>query len=723
MKSGTRSAALAAGAALIAVLAALAGLVLPIQLEKLLLQQLDQFGLTLEGMPLRFTAPTELSLGPASFPGAVNPALSLTQMSIVFRPAALFQGRPAVELIETVTLSGLRLRAELKDGRLHIPALNLWSPPAAAEAPAAGSSIPPALPPLKLENAVFSLQASGNCRELPFSLNLNPRQAPGSKASGLAGRLLAAGGKIDFLVAAGANGNLRLWAEGREIEATVLGRLAGLPPAIALNGRLGLDLEMEMGMASPAAVTSVQAQIFWPGGGLDGNGLRLEVPSVGDTETSAGAPAWLTIQRENPAAPWRLRLNRLRLLSPLPLDFVAQEFLLGPAGATGGSSSSPALSFKGNGSLSCREAYAFLSKGFSPAWQLSGNFADGNFSARLGLDLQSEHNPIFQLQGRLTPEFTGSCHLELPAWPEAAPLTLPGLPPGTDLSGRIRGGAEITGAGNKLKLNAFAEIEEGTISRPDLDFRLTGINGRINFPDLPASRSEPAQKVVFGHFRCGKISGSGGQLLLQLEEGPRLFVEKGRLEWCGGRVEVLPFRIIPGRDLYQTTLFCDRLQLAELLAQLAGVESRGQGSVNGRIPLLWEDGQLTFDDGFLYSTPGTGGSIRISNSAALTTGLPPDSPEFAQLDLAREALRDYEYDWTKLALHSTTGNREELTLKLQFDGHPRRPLPFVYREDLGRFVRLETGAGSNFQGISLDLNLHLPLNRIIRYKGLPERLR
>jgi hypothetical protein len=45
------------------------------------------------------------------------------------------------------------------------------------------------------------------------------------------------------------------------------------------------------------------------------------------------------------------------------------------------------------------------------------------------------------------------------------------------------------------------------------------------------------------------------------------------------------------------------------------------------------------------------------------------------------------------------------------------PLPFIYKKELGRFARVDAKSkGSLFQGISLDVNLQLPLNQILRYK-------
>jgi hypothetical protein len=128
------------------------------------------------------------------------------------------------------------------------------------------------------------------------------------------------------------------------------------------------------------------------------------------------------------------------------------------------------------------------------------------------------------------------------------------------------------------------------------------------------------------------------------------------------------------------------------------------------------DGKWRFDDGFFYSTPGVGGKIRLSGTDALLAGVPAGTPQFSQLDLAREALKNYDYNWAKVNI-KTDG--ENLKLRLALDGKPVDVLPFTFREDLG-FVRVTPGSpGARFQGINLDVNFTMPLDKVIRYgKGI-----
>jgi hypothetical protein len=181
-------------------------------------------------------------------------------------------------------------------------------------------------------------------------------------------------------------------------------------------------------------------------------------------------------------------------------------------------------------------------------------------------------------------------------------------------------------------------------------------------------------------------------------------------------VDTQSLRISSEKQDYQVSLFCQRLALSRILEQLGSVNAHGTGTVNGRIPIMIRKGNIHFDDGFLFSTPGEGGRIQLTGTDMLTQGIPTGTPQFAQVDLAREALKDYVYTWAKLGLIS---DDEDLVMRLQFDGKPANPLPFVYKKEMGRFVRVRAGSqGSVFQGIALDVNLRLPLNQLLQYKDI-----
>jgi hypothetical protein len=307
----------------------------------------------------------------------------------------------------------------------------------------------------------------------------------------------------------------------------------------------------------------------------------------------------------------------------------------------------------------------------------------------------------------------------LEPWSPAAPIDLGRLLPaaaGLSADGQAAFNAWLALKAGRLESRARLRLADASLTAPDKNSRLTGIAADVELVDLIALRSAPGQALHLDRAELGGILLSDAAIQFQIEGPRQMLLEKGAFGWCGGRVFAEAMRFSPGMDDYELTLFCDRLNLARILRQLGGLEAEGDGTVNGRIPLHYRQGRLRFNDGFLYSSPGVGGKIRMSGIERLYTGIPPQTLEYAQLALAAEALNDYDYQWAKVGLDSQGG---QLALRLEFDGKPAQPLPFVYREELGRFVRVGGDApGSRFQGIRLDVNLKLPLDEILQYGGL-----
>lgn len=346
----------------------------------------------------------------------------------------------------------------------------------------------------------------------------------------------------------------------------------------------------------------------------------------------------------------------------------------------------------------------------------SGLTFSGNLSSQLVPQLSISLAGIFDFIRTEQPALHLQFDLARPR--NAAEVDISSLIPG--VSGLLVGGGLSVKGGIDREANSItghltASWENGWLRIPEEKITIEGIHASLQFPDLPLLRSAPRQMVSFSKAAAGDLLVENGEIEFQLESFESLFIEKSRFEWCQGIVEVPAFRIVPGTDDYLLTLYCDRLNLAELLDQL-GIDAEGKGALSGRIPLHYTGDHISFKEGFLFSTPGEGGKIRITQSDILTAGVLPQSPEYAQMALASEALRDYDYSWAKLNLN-TEG--EDLLIRLQLDGKPAGVLPFVYRKEKGSFVRSETGnPGSHFQGIRLNVNFRLPLNRLLRYNNI-----
>lgn len=258
-------------------------------------------------------------------------------------------------------------------------------------------------------------------------------------------------------------------------------------------------------------------------------------------------------------------------------------------------------------------------------------------------------------------------------------------------------------------------IKEGSLRYSDKDILIEGIDINLLMPDLFAARSGPKQHFTFNRASIGAIQLSDGKIDFQIESAESFYIEKSSFKWCDGSVNTQSFRVSSANKDLSLTLFCDRVNLAMIIDQLGIASAEGNGAVNGKIPVEYKNGKLSFTDGFLYSTPGEGGTIHITSAKLLGDGTVPGTSQFTQIELTIEALKDFIYDWVRLKL-VTEG--EDLLLYLQFDGKPANPLPFVYKKDLGGFVRVKSAEeGSRFQGIRLDINFVIPLDKILHYRN------
>jgi hypothetical protein len=257
-------------------------------------------------------------------------------------------------------------------------------------------------------------------------------------------------------------------------------------------------------------------------------------------------------------------------------------------------------------------------------------------------------------------------------------------------------------------------LQNGTLEFPEKKYMLKGIDLNMFIPSLPDLRTAPAQTLNFTEASIGNLAFSKGKLVWQLESKESLFLEEGAVQWAGGHVFTNSVRISPDMKEYVVPIFCDRLKLTDLLQQFGVVNAQGEGTVSGRIPMHVSKGVVRFEDGFLYTSPGQGGNVKIASFDLLTAGIPKNSPQFAQIDFAAEALKNFQYNWVRLLLNS---EGENLIMQMQIDGNPLKSLPFAYDSQTGLLQRIEdAGKGIN-QPIRLDVNFRLPLNRFLGYSG------
>ena len=280
-----------------------------------------------------------------------------------------------------------------------------------------------------------------------------------------------------------------------------------------------------------------------------------------------------------------------------------------------------------------------------------------------------------------------------------------------DVTASAKGKAEFLN--HQLKTSMGLNIKDGKIHIQDTNFTATGINTMMEFNDLIALETVPGQVLTIDSIEVNKIKIENAKIRFTIEDGKSWLVENIRFKWCNGLVSTESIRFPQENNAYFLTLYCDRLEMTQLLKQMGAFNAQGSGTLNGRIPVIYSDGNISFDNGFLFSTPGKGGKVVISNSDRITSGIPMDNPQFAQLDLAREALKDFDYHWAKIVFNTF---EDTLDVKMELNGKPSKVLPFEYKKEFGGFVRVDASSpGSQFEGIKLDVNLKLPFNDVMKF--------
>lgn len=266
---------------------------------------------------------------------------------------------------------------------------------------------------------------------------------------------------------------------------------------------------------------------------------------------------------------------------------------------------------------------------------------------------------------------------------------------------------------HRVDTRMHLDIRDGQMAMPDLKLSARGINTRIAFNDLLRPESVPGQIGTIDHIEMDKIKIENARVRFSIEDAAYLLVENLRFNWCNGIVSTESIRLPNEKGDYSLILYCDRLELTELLEQMGVFHAEGNGSLSGRIPVTYNKGNISFENGFLFSTPGSGGKVNITNTDKLIEGIPMDSPQFAQLDVAREALKNFEYRWVTLTLNTF---EDTLFVNMEMDGKPSKVMPFVFQKDIGTFARVDAShPGSHFQGIKLDVNLNLPFNEVMKF--------
>ena len=348
---------------------------------------------------------------------------------------------------------------------------------------------------------------------------------------------------------------------------------------------------------------------------------------------------------------------------------------------------------------------------FSATAHMAGNA--GTLAADIPLQDGLLHASVNSQVAGLPTNPVWTCSVKIPlAAADGSPVQLGGLVPGAD-SLLVSGLAQADLSGNKSGAVAVLSLAVGSLEFPAHSLNLSNLNTACTMRFPGELRSQPGQSLTADSLSVGKLRIENIRMHYQLEPDSTAFVEDLEFNWCGGRVNLYSARFGPDSTNVSVRLFCDRLSLEQVLAVCGLTGFSAGGELNGRLPVQWTKAGLSIDRGFLFTTPGKGGTFSFGGTTAAAGLLPPGSLEEGQIGLVTAALALFNYDWITMTLNTEC---ENLRIEIEVAGQPANVLPYEYDSGSGTYIKvaLRPGRGTR-QPMNFKLNLTVPLNQLLCY--------
>ncbi|MBU4267508.1 MAG: hypothetical protein KJ808_01460 [Acidobacteria bacterium] len=333
-------------------------------------------------------------------------------------------------------------------------------------------------------------------------------------------------------------------------------------------------------------------------------------------------------------------------------------------------------------------------------WQnISGILVQNDAALRFSGSMHSILAKIaVKFQGDVAPDPAGSNLQTTFSIPPVVLQPRTSLQPLHPLLQGISGGGSFQAEGRIWARNdaaggsAIMKIADADFEQKEEGIAVRGVNGSITLERLFDFVTAPAQRIVFRELKWQDKSFSNGELVFAGESGGSVFIESGRFDWCQGKIIIAPFRLEPRKTDFLMTFYCDRVNFAQMLNALLGkAVVSGDAEMNGMVPVRMVNGSPVFLDGYLYSTPGSSGNLKVSQPELISGG---------QV-LVEEAIRDFRYNWIKVKMSSRD---DRLDMVVSIDGAPAQKLPLRYDAKRKDFIKDPAGGRHvQLKGLLLDI--------------------
>lgn len=205
----------------------------------------------------------------------------------------------------------------------------------------------------------------------------------------------------------------------------------------------------------------------------------------------------------------------------------------------------------------------------------------------------------------------------------------------------------------------YSLADEKRIDVDNLRVRF-GVDGIANHKDI-APLFPRADAISAAGFTLSNVFAS-----VRATERSYLVTEAGA-ECCGGELRLYSLFLDPEKLSAGATVFAEGVDAGEILAHISAFNGTATGRLHGKLPFFLKDGKkLHLKDSYLFSTPGTTGTMRITNAQPILDNLAVAGvPEAERANLAK-ALANLDYKVLKVELvRGEDGEDSALALNIE----------------------------------------------------------
>lgn len=226
----------------------------------------------------------------------------------------------------------------------------------------------------------------------------------------------------------------------------------------------------------------------------------------------------------------------------------------------------------------------------------------------------------------------------------------------TDAAGKMEAVSDVVIDGGRLAGTADVTVSDFGFQTTRLG-RVENVDGQVHFADLFTLSTDPTQVLTVGGMNPG-IPLRDGRIVFAFSGGKVLAVESAAFPFSGGTLALSPFDWTLGADTQHVEVTADAIDLAELVRILKLPKIEAQGTVSGRFPIDVERSKVLIRDARLFADD-TGGRVAYLGDAADSA-----ARSDANVRLAFEALKDFDFTVLEVGLDGNVADRVTITLKL-----------------------------------------------------------